>query len=90
MDDPLWHLLYQAVTTCWSLGAGLRGNGEIMRKLRGNGEKMRKLRGNGERVWKWSSRQSEREKEAPQVVPACTIVKSDKVDFRRFEHQAWK
>ena len=51
---------------------------------------MRKLRGNGERVWKWSSRQSEREKEAPQVVPACTIVKSDKVDFRRFEHQAWK
>ena len=43
----------QAVTTCWSVGAGLRGNGERMRKLRGNGKKMRKLRGNGERMRKW-------------------------------------
>ena len=43
----------QGCTTCCSLAAGLRGNGERMRKWRGNGEKMRKLRGNGERMKKW-------------------------------------
>ena len=40
----------QGVTTRCSLAAGLRGNGERMRKWRGNGERMRKWRGNGERL----------------------------------------
>ena len=43
----------QGCTNCGSLAAGLRGNGERMRKWRGNGERMRKWRGNGERMRKW-------------------------------------
>ena len=35
------HQCMQGCATRWSLGAGLRGNGEKMRKLRGNGERMR-------------------------------------------------
>ena len=37
-------MLGQGCTNCGSLAAGLRGNGERMRKWGGNGEKMRKWR----------------------------------------------
>ena len=43
----------QGVTTRCSLAAGLRGNGERMRKCRGNGERMRKWRENEEMERKW-------------------------------------
>ena len=46
----------QGCATRWSLRAGLRRNGERMRKWRGNGERMRKWRGNGERMRKWRER----------------------------------
>ena len=39
----------QGCTTCCSLAAGLRGNGEKMRKLRGNGERSRKWTENEEK-----------------------------------------
>ena len=50
------HHHHQGCTNCGSLAAGLRGNGERMRKWRGNGERMRKWRGNGERMRKWRER----------------------------------
>ena len=43
------HFSDQGYTNCGSLAAGLRENGERMRKWRGNGERMMKWRGNGER-----------------------------------------
>ena len=47
----------QAITTCCSLAAGLRGNEERMKKCRGNGEEVeRKWRENEEKEveGKWS------------------------------------
>ena len=43
----------QDFATCWSLGVGLRGNGERMRKWRGNEGRMRKWRRNGVRFSKF-------------------------------------
>ena len=50
-----WQLLWPVWLTLQgcSLAAGLRGNGERMRKWRGNGERMSKWRGNRESKRKW-------------------------------------
>ena len=51
--SAVWLCPLQGCTTCGSLAAGLRENGEKMREWRGSGERMRKWRRNRERIRKW-------------------------------------